>query len=98
MYISTSARSSTGSEHRNSTSRVEGSNPSAQAKHMRLASFIGTAVGGAVKSCLDAHPHQLSSAQRDLLIGSVRKRAVNQITCKAGVDAIIEALGEGERV
>lgn len=53
-----------------------------------LAEFIGNAVAGAVKSALGAHCKSMSRNTKGMLVGSIRKRAVNQIVCAAGLDSL----------
>ena len=57
-----------------------------------LAALIGAAVAGGIRDCLHAHPLPLSKAQRGNLIGSSRKRAVNQLVCAEGRSRLREAL------
>ena len=57
-----------------------------------LASVIGAAVAGAVRDCTNQHFARMSRADRGLLIGSVRKRAVNQLVCDEGEARLREAL------
>ena len=57
-----------------------------------LASVIGAAVAGAVRDCLNAHFMRMSRHDRGLLVGSIRKRAVNQLVCPEGETRLREAL------
>lgn len=60
-----------------------------------LAEVIGSAVAGAVRQALDAHT-PLPKDKRGALVGSIRKRAVNQLVCAEGV-ARIRAAFEREQ-
>ena len=56
-----------------------------------LADIIGKAVAGAVMSAFDAHL-DLPRAKRGALVGSIRKRAVNQLCCDEGREKLRQAL------
>jgi len=58
----------------------------------QLAQFVGQAVDGALKSFLSAHPMVLSNQERGLLLGSARKRIVNQLCCEQSVEKLKELL------
>lgn len=49
-----------------------------------LAAYIGGVVAGAIKDCVKQHPLPISNRQLGLLVGSTRKRAVNQLVCEEG--------------
>ena len=51
---------------------------------MALAQFVATVVRGAVAQAIDAHYPELPKKKRGSLIGSIGKRAVNQLTCAEG--------------
>lgn len=59
-----------------------------------LASVIGAAVAGAIKATLTAHPIPMTNGQRGTLIGSARKRAVNQILCAENLARLRQELAE----
>lgn len=68
--------------------------PLPEGASLPLASIIGAAVAGAIRNCLNAHPLSLTNAQKGLIIGSSRKRAVNQLVCAEGEARLRMALGE----
>ena len=47
-----------------------------------LAEYVAKVVRGAVKSALDAHYPELVGSRRGSLVGSIGKRAVNQLCCE----------------
>ena len=57
-----------------------------------LAYVIGSAVAGGLRSFLSAHEIHLSKSQKGMLIGSTRKRVVNQLVCREGEQRLREAL------
>ena len=62
-----------------------------------LASFIASCVRGAVRSALESHVKNLTKNQRGMLVGSIGKRAVNQLCCKEGrriLRELIDARGK----
>lgn len=87
----TPKKGKTGSHRRPSKREVRlfplpiGSNPA-------LVDLIGRAVAGAVKSALTAHVPNLSASECGMLVGSIRKRVVNQLVCREGEACLREAL------
>lgn len=57
-----------------------------------LVDFIGAAVAGAVRSGFDAHAESIPNRERGSLVGSIRKRAVNQILCAEGLEKLKDGL------
>lgn len=57
-----------------------------------LAELVAKAVRGAVMAALDAHYPELSRQKRGSLIGSIGKRAVNQLCCEEGRERIKQVL------
>ena len=59
-----------------------------------LVDVFGSAVAGAVRSALDAHAPEMSNHQKGMLVGSIRKRAINQLLSDEGERRIRDALGD----
>lgn len=55
-----------------------------------LSEFLSAVVGGATRSALMAHTNGLSKQQLGSLVGSIRKRIVNQLVCAEGVAKLKE--------
>lgn len=68
--------------------------PLPEGANSQLAEVLGKAIAGAVRATLDAHGHRVPADVCGLLVGSVRKRAVNQLVCVDGEVAIRRALDE----
>ena len=58
-----------------------------------LAGVFGSVVAGAVRQCVDAHFPHMSKRDRGLLVGGIRKRAVNQLCCECGRKLLREVIG-----
>lgn len=61
-----------------------------------LADVLGKVIAGAARSALHAHAKQFPRDLRGMLVGSIRKRAVNQLVCVEGEAMLRAALGEQE--
>ena len=59
-----------------------------------VAQVIGTAVGGAVKCAMDAHGAHLPARWRGMMLGSIRKRAINSLCSERGMTSLLAAMGE----
>lgn len=57
-----------------------------------LANVLGKIVAGATRSALDAHAKRFPRDLRGMLVGSIRKRAVNQLVCAEGEAMLRQAL------
>ncbi len=53
-----------------------------------LAEFIGAAVAGATRTALAAHCKSMPKRDVGMLVGSIRKRAVNQLVCAEGLETL----------
>lgn len=70
--------------------------PSLKDAPPELVEFIALAVRGAVRSAFDAHGNSQPRHWRGMMIGSITKRALNQICCAEGVKILREAVKPGE--
>ena len=62
-----------------------------------LAVYVAMCVRGAVTDALNKHGQRLSKSERGMLIGSIGKRAVNQLCCDEGRAKLYEMLALNPR-
>ena len=74
--------------------RVVRLHPLPENSSIELADLLGKVIAGAVRSALHAHARQFPRHLRGMLVGSIRKRAVNQLVCLEGETMLRAALEE----
>ena len=74
--------------------RVVRLHPLPENSNLDLADVLGKVIAGAVRSALQAHGLHLARHLRGMLVGSIRKRAVNQLVCSEGETMLRAALGK----
>lgn len=76
--------------------RVVRLHPLPENSNIELADLLGKMIAGAARSALHAHAGHFSRHLRGMLVGSIRKRAVNQLVCPEGETMLRDALGKVE--
>ena len=71
--------------------------PLPENSNAEIADVLGKVIAGAVRSALHAHAMHFPRHLRGMLVGSIRKRAVNQLVCAEGESMLRAALGEQDR-
>lgn len=59
-----------------------------------MVEYVASVVAGGIKQTLKAHGAELSANTRGMLLGSIRKRVVNQLCCEEGLRKLRETMGE----
>ena len=73
--------------------RVVRLHPLPDNSNIELADVLGKVIAGATRSALQAHALRFSRQLRGMLVGSIRKRAVNQLVCLEGETMLRAAIG-----
>ncbi len=68
--------------------------PLPENSNIDLADVLGKVIAGATRAALHAHAIHFSRQLRGMLVGSIRKRAVNQPVCQEGETMLRAALRE----
>ncbi len=83
-----------GSTHHAASGRVVRLHPLPENSSIELADLLGKVIAGAARSALHAHAKRFPRHLCGMLVGSIRKRAVNQLVCIEGETMLRAALGE----
>ncbi len=70
--------------------------PLPENSNIELADVLGKIIAGATRAALHAHAIHFSRHLRGMLVGSIRKRAVNQLVCSEGETMLRAALKSAE--